>query len=214
MMAAAPVFSGCESLNEITLGKKCMFNTVATSMYSKLFGAGGPTKPATASGLPSTGKWGLGSETASWSLSFSRFMQDWFMKNQDNLFDLSGTWYVQAESGAIFDANGGEGDMPGERYVADAEQTLTPNRFVRDGYRFVNWNTVKDGSGTPYEDGAVMSLKTPVTLYAQWEKDAPKEYEPSKVEILYTGGAGYGGIKFAGAGLAALAVLMLLKYRR
>lgn len=209
-----PVFNGCENLNEITLGKKCMFKTSAPGIADRLMGMGGPTKPDTASGLPSTGKWGLGSETAPWSLSFSALMRDWFPKNPDNLFDLSGTWYVQAESGAIFDANGGEGDMPGERYVADTEQTLTPNRFVRDGYRFVNWNTAKDGSGTPYEDGAVMSLKTPVTLYAQWEKDAPKEYEPSKVEILYTGGAGYGGIKFAGAGLAALAVLMLLRYRR
>lgn len=137
-LAAAPVFRGCENLNEITLGKKCMFNMVATSMYAKMFGTGGPAKPATASGLPSTGKWGLGSETAPWSLSFSAFMQDWFPKNKDNLFDLSGTWYVQAESGAIFDANGGEGDMLGERYVADTEQTLTPNRFVRSGHHFVN----------------------------------------------------------------------------
>lgn len=213
-MAFAPMFNGCENLNAIVLGPKCIFGVATNSFISSSFGSGGPTRPNTASGLPSNGKWGRGSETASWQMDFSAFMSDWFMKNKDNLFDLTGTWYAQAESGAIFDANGGEGDMPGEPYIADTEQSLSPNQFVREGYHFVRWNTAEDGSGESYEDGAILSLKAPITLYAQWEKDAPKEYEPSKVEVLYTGGTGYGIVRLAGAGIVALAVLMLIAHKR
>lgn len=211
LMAFAPVFYGCENLNTIVLGPKCIFRTASNSFISRSFGSGGPVRQNTASGLPSNGKWGRGSETASWQMDFSTFMSDWFMKNKDNLFDLTGTWYAQAESGAIFDANGGEGNMPGQPYVAGTEQTLNPNQFTRNGYHFTHWNTKPDGSGTDYEDGAVASLSVPTTLYAQWELDATKTYEPSKVEILYTGGQGYGSMRITGSVLAALIALVLLK---
>ena len=63
------------------------------------------------------------------------------------------------------------------------QKNLSLNRFERDGYEFLGWNTKADGSGTFYEDGAqIYNLtsenydpedtqnpdKGVVTLYAQW----------------------------------------------
>ena len=51
---------------------------------------------------------------------------------------------------------------------------LTANRYQRSGYSFAGWNTMADGSGTPYADKASVSNLTSsagevVTLYAQWK---------------------------------------------
>lgn len=55
------------------------------------------------------------------------------------------------------------------------QTTLHLNTYTREGYRFVGWNTKQDGSGTFYEDGAVIYNLTEeegetVILYAQWEE--------------------------------------------
>lgn len=209
----AQLFTNDTSLNTLVLGEKCFFHVVESGTYS-MFSWGAPTATKTASGLPSNGKWGKGSETAPWALaSFARLEKAMFQKNQDNISEtaIAGAWYAQAESGAIFDANGGEGEMSGQPYVSD-DDTLNLNTFTRTGYRFLRWNTAPDSSGTSYEDGAKVSLKTPITLYAQW---APVTYDRATVEVLNTGGAGWPStIANAGAGIAALAVVWIIWYRR
>lgn len=41
---------------------------------------------------------------------------------------------------------------------------------IREGYRFTEWNTQPDGSGTSYQPGTVIGpLSETVNLYAQWE---------------------------------------------
>jgi len=40
--------------------------------------------------------------------------------------------------------------------------------LVRTGYTFTGWNTAKDGTGTPYAEGASYTANTAVTLYAMW----------------------------------------------
>jgi uncharacterized repeat protein (TIGR02543 family) len=47
---------------------------------------------------------------------------------------------------------------------------LDPFHFARNGYTFIGWNTVADGSGTPYKDSASITANGNVTLYAQWQK--------------------------------------------
>lgn len=55
---------------------------------------------------------------------------------------------------------------------------LIPNKFIREGYKFIGWNTMSDGSGTDILDREWISKGTlegfisngRVTLYAQWEK--------------------------------------------
>lgn len=65
-----------------------------------------------------------------------------------------------------FNANGGSGNMVDQ---TDATPTaLSPNTFSRIGYTFAGWNTVANGSGTNYADGAVFSFGADTTLYAQW----------------------------------------------
>lgn len=68
-----------------------------------------------------------------------------------------------------FDANGGRGEMSDMAVAYDSEKPLTLNAFVNTGYNFIGWNTMADGTGTPYADGANITLQDNITLYAQWE---------------------------------------------
>lgn len=75
-----------------------------------------------------------------------------------------------------FDGNGANnsGVMADQPFVYGQSKTLTPNVFSRYRYRFIGWNTSKDGSGDLYEDQAsilnITSInKDVIILYAQWE---------------------------------------------
>lgn len=46
---------------------------------------------------------------------------------------------------------------------------LDPVAFAHQGYRFMGWNTASDSTGTPYADGASITLDTHLNLYAQWQ---------------------------------------------
>ncbi len=67
-----------------------------------------------------------------------------------------------------FDANGGAGAMEEQTVSHNAAAVLTANTFTRAGCNFAGWNTGADGTGTPYADGASVTLTAPLTLYAQW----------------------------------------------
>ena len=63
-----------------------------------------------------------------------------------------------------FDANGG----------SVTPRRMTATRYT--SYRFKDWNTRRDGSGTSYAPGAVFTADEDTTLYAQWSvetEDAP-----------------------------------------
>ena len=57
----------------------------------------------------------------------------------------------------------------------DKSYSLSQNRFVREGYTFLGWNSKADGSGKNYEEGAVIrNLGTSgqiLKLYALWKPD-------------------------------------------
>ncbi len=70
--------------------------------------------------------------------------------------------------------------------------TLMKNTFTRGGYKFIGWNDKEDGTGTSYQDEAVVdpselcSAKFGVTnrgyfYYAQWEEIAPHTHTGTKV---------------------------------
>lgn len=72
-----------------------------------------------------------------------------------------------------FEPNGGTGTMPDQNFDYDQAQPLDPNVFSWIGYRFIEWNTQPDGSGTSYQDGEIVSNLSAVdndtvTLFAQW----------------------------------------------
>ena len=65
-----------------------------------------------------------------------------------------------------FNANGGTGTMTPQ--VANVSTALTTNTFTREGYTFSGWNTLANGTGTNYTDGAIYPFTSNITLYAKW----------------------------------------------
>ena len=60
-------------------------------------------------------------------------------------------------------------DVDGSGYYYTA---LLKNAYTRDGYRFIGWSTMEDGTGNWYNDcdAPVTAWEKETTLYAQWEK--------------------------------------------
>lgn len=49
-----------------------------------------------------------------------------------------------------------------------AQTIATQGTLVRDGFSFVGWNTIADGSGVPYQPGQVFQPSANNPMYAQW----------------------------------------------
>lgn len=80
----------------------------------------------------------------------------------------------------VYDSNGGTGSMHAQSLAYGTAETLYPNEFEREGYRWISWNTQPDGSGFRYDDEQrVQDLSTidnsVITLYAQWEDASDDE---------------------------------------
>jgi uncharacterized repeat protein (TIGR02543 family) len=85
-------------------------------------------------------------------------------------FDFSSdlTLYAQWDLNVTltFMPNGGAGSMDPE--VTSGTNNLPFNEFSREGFDFIGWNTVANGSGSPYEDNGRYYFSSDQTLYAQW----------------------------------------------
>ena len=83
--------------------------------------------------------------------------------------------YAQWGFEVTFDPNGGVGNMEPIKAIENKELDLSEdaiNQYLRDDYYFASWNTLKDGSGKSYADGAKIpasDMTGPFTLYAQWK---------------------------------------------
>lgn len=73
----------------------------------------------------------------------------------------------------FFDANTGEGSMDAQ--LGTGVTALTANAFTLEGHVFDEWNTVADGSGDSYADGADYGFSAELTLYAQWVAEPAEE---------------------------------------
>lgn len=82
-----------------------------------------------------------------------------------------------------FDANLGAGSMPATWGSSPAK--LSTSTLSRAGYQFSGWNTLANGSGTSYADGATYAYAAGVTLFAQWtptvSTPSPSSAEPGSV---------------------------------
>lgn len=90
-------------------------------------------------------------------------------------YKLYAKW--QANTYALqFDGNGATGgSMSPLKCQYDSSYTLPANGFVKEGYRFIGWNTAADGTGSFYGDSVQIEnlsaeKDATVTLYAQWEQ--------------------------------------------
>ena len=76
----------------------------------------------------------------------------------------------------VYDGNGHTSGYTNQStHTYDVGSNLTTNGFVKTHWRFISWNTEKDGSGTSYANNATVStlVDSPngtITLYAQWEQ--------------------------------------------
>ena len=84
--------------------------------------------------------------------------------------------YAQWEDNVLeytvsYNANGGVNE-PAAQVVANQEGILIsePGTMSREGYKFLNWNTAQDGSGTAYGPGDSFIVTEDTILYAQWAK--------------------------------------------
>ncbi|MBR5669803.1 BspA family leucine-rich repeat surface protein, partial [Candidatus Saccharibacteria bacterium] len=71
-----------------------------------------------------------------------------------------------------FRANGGSGVMAAiDNITLGTEIALPANAFTLDNGTFLGWNTVADGSGVSYADGATVTISSAETLilYARWD---------------------------------------------
>ena len=78
--------------------------------------------------------------------------------------------------------------MAEQSFTVGVSQKLSANTFTRSGYTFVGWNSSADGSGRSYsnEESLTLNDETPLTLYAQWQKNVTY----AKVTFNSNGGTG------------------------
>ena len=96
-----------------------------------------------------------------------RYFQSSTYTNQQPVQLYKRTYATQTHT-IHFEKNGGAGSM-NDQTVNEFEPTaLQSNAFVREGFVFEGWNTIADGTGDYYADGATVTLLDDLTLYAQW----------------------------------------------
>ncbi|MBL7575820.1 S-layer homology domain-containing protein [Peptoniphilus asaccharolyticus DSM 20463] len=61
--------------------------------------------------------------------------------------------------------------------LGDVAIVLEADGVIAEGYRFLGWNTQRDGSGKTYLSGDKIEVKSNVILYAQWEQIEEETHE-------------------------------------
>jgi uncharacterized repeat protein (TIGR02543 family) len=84
---------------------------------------------------------------------------------------LYAQWGAGVTNTVTFNANSGSGSMANQ--IASDSISLTINSFTKSNSRFTGWNTIANGSGFGYTDGAIYSFALDITMYAQWQTIVP-----------------------------------------
>lgn len=90
-------------------------------------------------------------------------------QNEDYTITLYAMW-EPIKHNVVFYANNGTYEGATQVVLDSVQTQLNANTFVTDGYRFINWNTKADGTGTPYSDMSIISINSDLHLYAIWEE--------------------------------------------
>lgn len=90
-----------------------------------------------------------------------------------DLLGIKGSIYYSIK----YDGNGADkGDNPEDKnkYKPEEDVTILSNgNLERKGYRFVGWNTKKDGTGKSYNPNDLFKITEDTILYAMWKKSEP-----------------------------------------
>lgn len=77
----------------------------------------------------------------------------------------------------LFDANGGEGTMSPMNVWSNQYYEMPECAFTREGYTFVGWCEVADGSETIYLPGIKLRFSADTRYYAIWWSDNPESID-------------------------------------
>ncbi|MDR0767122.1 MAG: InlB B-repeat-containing protein [Methanosarcinales archaeon] len=90
-------------------------------------------------------------------------------------------------------ASGGNVPTDSTQYSPNQPATVLGNTGIpplwKADHRLDGWNTMADGTGTPYQSGNTITMTANVTLYAQWTLLTPPEY----LTVTYNGNGASGG---------------------
>lgn len=103
---------------------------------------------------------------------------------------LYAVWKVQNFT-ISFDANGGSGAPAQISSAKTASSVVLPTVVpTRANYKFLKWNTKKDGSGSSYTAGSTYSGRENVVLYAVWQKVDNSIPKATTVTVSYDANGG------------------------
>ncbi len=89
-----------------------------------------------------------------------------------------------------FILNGGNGIAPETQSLQEGAQVVKPIDPMKDGFTFIGWNTMSDGSGVTWNFETMTMPAYHVTLYAQWEQDLVAPVTKYQVTFILNGGSG------------------------
>ncbi|MCR5362210.1 MAG: InlB B-repeat-containing protein, partial [Bacteroidales bacterium] len=95
----------------------------------------------------------------------------------DHIFSNGKCTYCGVDANHVFyhrnNATAGYTPTDNQSYASGSIVTVAGNigGLTLTGYKFANWNTKADGSGTDYAEGATFTFVDVTTLYAQWTED-------------------------------------------
>jgi uncharacterized repeat protein (TIGR02543 family) len=108
--------------------------------------------------------------------------------------NLYAQWAV-APKIVTFNANGGSGSLAQQFSATATTLTLNNNNITKAGFAFNGWNTLANGTGTAYANGASFPFSANATLYAQWGVAAKT--------VTFDANGGTGSIAAQSSGAAA-----------
>ena len=169
------------SLDKLTRSVNFYGNGATSGTTSSQIGSS--TAPLNANGFQRTGYNFLGwhtSDRASWTEYLD--LQNYSFEQDLSLYAI---WVPQYTNTVYFDGNGASsGSM--QNQDASSRTLLEPNGFVRDGFTFLNWNTIPDGTGVNYQSTYSYNFGQGVVLYAIWGQN---------FTVSYNGNGNTGGLK-------------------
>ena len=77
----------------------------------------------------------------------------------------------------FFHANGGVGEILSIETVNNSIKILPLNPFIRNGYKFISWNTEPKGLGLSLKENATIYVDKEIHFYAQWCRISNDNYE-------------------------------------
>lgn len=120
--------------------------------------------------------------SASYMISGGKYSNESRNKIDDTKHSLY--WYAYD---VTYNGNGNTGGSTSNQVkIGGVNLSLRSNSFTRTGYKFKEWNTKEDGTGTSYSAGSTYSTNGNLTLYAIWDIDG---YEYT-IQFDANGGSG------------------------